>query len=427
MNTKVTVKDYMKAHCEQSMSRALEAQRYTTWEKKCPVLSDVDFVYSGLLRCFSLSDSGRHFLQTATEVFDNPLTHTNYFTNLNSMRRTNMLEAVEKQSYKLNCQKMEALGINYLKQFPELDDYTVEAADGHFIDHACHTQASPNGITYAAGFIYALDLRFGLLHPLCCVTNGSKRNHEIPAFRRKIEMMNDDSKADEKSLYVYDKAITDYNWWQSQTKHKNYMVSILKENANFSLGKEIEFDRNDEVNIGVQSYYHCKKGTSNFTIVVYHDPETHDVIKFISTLPSNVRPGTISNLYYKRWTIEKAFNNSKSNLKEKKAWSSKTRALNNQMRLIAMTYNLARVLEEISKKESPELIHPAEKKYTKALEKRQLKAEKVNKFVNPLLFKQRITRICSSTIRSIQSGIYAELSLISLMLNLKGQLVAKPG
>jgi IS4 transposase len=29
-------------------------------------------------------------------------------------------------------------------------------------------------------------------------------------------------------------------------------------------------------------------------------------------------PGIIAILYYKRWTIEKAYNNSKSNLKEKR-------------------------------------------------------------------------------------------------------------
>ncbi|WP_221901182.1 hypothetical protein [Bathymodiolus platifrons methanotrophic gill symbiont] len=32
-------------------------------------------------------------------------------------------------------------------------------------------------------------------------------------------------------------------------------------------------------------------------------------------------------LYFKRWTIEKAFNNSKSNLKETKAWSSDNNSL----------------------------------------------------------------------------------------------------
>jgi len=35
----------------------------------------------------------------------------------------------------------------------ELDEYTVEAADGHFIDHACHTPKGANGKVYAAGFI----------------------------------------------------------------------------------------------------------------------------------------------------------------------------------------------------------------------------------------------------------------------------------
>lgn len=45
-------------------------------------------------------------------------------------------------------------------------------------------------------------------------------------------------------------------------------------------------------------------------------------------------------LYYKRWTIEKAFNNSKSDLKERKAWSSNVNSLKNQMRLTAMTYIL---------------------------------------------------------------------------------------
>ena len=66
--------------------------------------------------------------------------------------------------------------------------------------------------------------------------------------------------------------------------------------------------------------------------------------------------GNIAILYYEGWTIEKAYNNSKSNLKEKKAWFSSVKSLNNQMRLSAMTYNLMRVCEEISKTQNPGLI-----------------------------------------------------------------------
>ncbi len=76
-------------------------------------------------------------------------------------------------------------------------------------------------------------------------------------------------------------------------------------------------------------------------------------------------------LYFKRWTIEKTFNNTKSNFKETKAWSSNNHSLENQMRLTAMSYNLMRVFEELSKIQHSELIHPSDKKYNKALEKKQ--------------------------------------------------------
>ncbi len=51
-----------------------------------------------------------------------------------------MVKAIEKQSYLLQTEILSSLGIYYLKQFPELDEYRVEAADGHFIQHACHTE-----------------------------------------------------------------------------------------------------------------------------------------------------------------------------------------------------------------------------------------------------------------------------------------------
>ena len=78
-----------------------------------------------------------------------------------------MLEAIERQSYKIHCECLASSGIDYLKSFSELDEYTVEAADGHFIDHACHTPKGNNGKVYAAGFIYAMNLRNGLLRPVC--------------------------------------------------------------------------------------------------------------------------------------------------------------------------------------------------------------------------------------------------------------------
>ncbi|WP_221893806.1 hypothetical protein [Bathymodiolus japonicus methanotrophic gill symbiont] len=39
------------------------------------------------------------------------------------------------------------------------------------------------GKVYAAGGIYALNLRSGLLRFLCLVTNGTQRHQEIPVLR----------------------------------------------------------------------------------------------------------------------------------------------------------------------------------------------------------------------------------------------------
>ncbi|TXK93191.1 hypothetical protein BMR10_16420, partial [Methylococcaceae bacterium CS4] len=115
----------------------------------------------------------------------------------------------------------------------------------------------------------------------------------------------------------------------------------------------------------------------------------------------------------------------KSNFKETKAWSSNNNSLKNQMRLTAMGYNLMRVFEEVSKIQQPELIHPSDKKYNKALEKRQKLTQKRGCFVNPLFFQERITRISSYTIRAVQNAILTGTSLQSFMRSLVTRFVLR--
>lgn len=426
MKKDLTLNDYLLEHCNESMTLALSIERYPLWKRICPQLSDIDFAYTGLLRCLSTVDSGRDFLQKADELYDEVLPHSTYFNALKSSRREAMLEALERGSYHILSKQLATQGIDYLKQFVELDDYMVEAADGHFIEHACHTEKNNNGKVFAAGFIYAMNLRVGLLKPLCYVTNGTIRHHEIPILRRHLERHNDKKTQDEKALYVYDKAVTDYAWWNKQKQQKNYMISVLKENSVATFVESIRFDQDDEKNTGVESYQIYETKGVKFSVVHYCDPETQKCFDFISTLPPSINPGVIAILYFKRWTIEKAFNNSKSNLKEVKAWSPNTHSLNNQMRLTAMTYNLVRTFEELSKIQDPTLIHPAEKKYTKTLEKRQQQAKKIDRYLNPLLFKARIARISSSTFRSFQSAIIKGNTVLSVMATLIGRFVSRP-
>ncbi|GFO73192.1 hypothetical protein BJAS_P3857 [Bathymodiolus japonicus methanotrophic gill symbiont] len=97
-----------------------------------------------------------------------------------------------------------------------------------------------------------------------------------------------------------------------------------------------------------------------------------------------------------------------------------------QMRLTAMSYNLMLVFEEISKTQQPELIHPSDKKYSEALEIRQQQAQKRDRFVNPLFFQARISRISSYTIRAVQNAIITGMSLQCFMSSLVARLVLPP-
>jgi hypothetical protein len=278
------------------------------------------------------------------------------------------------------------------------------------------------GKVFAAGFIHGLNLRNGLLRPLCVVTNGSERHQAIPALRRYIEQRHDKKETWQKHLCVYDKAVTDFAWWDQQKQDRNFMISVLKENSAATFIESIPFDRDDEVNTGVESYSVYQNKKARFHVVAYRDPETGQLHHFISTLPKSINPGTIAMLYYKRWTIEKAFNNSKSDLTERKAWSSNLNALNSQMRFTAMAYNIMRIFEEISKAKNPERIHPSDKKYNEALNKRQAIAQEKGGFVNPLFFHARITRIGSFTIRALQNAIMTGRSLTAIMDSLASHL-----
>ena len=207
------------------------------------------------------------------------------------------------------------------------------------------TEKNSHRKVYAAGGIYELNLRNGLLRFLCLVTNGIQRHQEIPMLRDHLEKQNDRNNAAHKHLYVYDKAVTDYAWRDQKKRHSNYMMSMRKENLVATLVESIPFDSVHTVNTGVEAYSVYENKGIQFSRVDYRDPETGKLHRFVTTLPITINPGTVAMLYFKRWTIEKTFNITKSNFKETKAWSSNNHSLENQMRLTAMSYNLTTIGE----------------------------------------------------------------------------------
>ncbi|WP_221894435.1 hypothetical protein [Bathymodiolus japonicus methanotrophic gill symbiont] len=93
-------------------------------------------------------------------------------------------------------------------------------------------------------------------------------------------------------------------------------LSSYKENSIATLVESIPFDSQHEINTGVEAYSVYENKGIKFNVVDYRDPETGKLYRFVTTLPMTINPGAIAMLYFKRWTIEKTFNNTKSNFKE---------------------------------------------------------------------------------------------------------------
>ena len=58
---------------------------------------------------------------------------------------------------------------------------------------------------------------------------------------------------------------------------------------------------------------------------------------------------------------------------------------------------MTRVMEELSKAQQTDLIHPSDKKYTETLKKRQQAAQENGGFVNPLFFQERVVAAKNAT------------------------------
>lgn len=112
-----TLADDIAEHGTQSLDHAMRAERHPLWKRHCPELTDSDFIRQGLLRCISVVDSGRHFLQIAQEIHQEKIPVSSYFNALKSSRRADRLKAVQQQSDQLQCDTLCAHGIDYLSAF----------------------------------------------------------------------------------------------------------------------------------------------------------------------------------------------------------------------------------------------------------------------------------------------------------------------
>lgn len=413
-------RDHVFAWIDTCLDR-VEALSRRTHSRQCNSFSDVLFFRLLFQRTLGQFDSGRHFLQDLQWQADPDCPpRSTFFSALHSLRRKNWIVDAATSIFHWFSQEAELIGLNYLKDFPELDSFSVFNGDGHFISHSAHTTASKkHSKTFAAGTIYIQDMRNGFLFPFTTLDSGEGKPHEMPRFKRELLNTPATTFGHEKCLWVLDRAYIDHRWWWKQRSKGHFFVTRSKSNSAPLICGNLPFDPNLPINTGIQSYQLVGFGSSGVTLsqITYKDPETNLIYTFITSLPSTFPPGLIAWLYFKRWTIEKSFDTTKNDLKEKQAWAGGTTALTIQAMFIALVVNFIRLHHETLCRNNDDddlTIHDtvSSKKFERGLRKREAHCLRNHATIHPghQLF-DRLLRLPSVFVRGVRKAFEFNIPL----------------
>lgn len=379
--------------------------------RKSEGVDDVSFLELGVRRVLRNNESGRDLFQFAKDGLGLGIGRSAFFDLFKSGRRLEILKDVTAGLY---SDASRHLDVDTLAAFPQLDGIEVIAGDGHLVEAACHAPRDPEGRKVAPKSLFMLNVRNGLLFPLTAVQGEGRYAHELPAFRRKLpEFLK--KIAPGRSLrgviMLLDMAFNDTEFWSRMKMGKDVNAQMImpeKSNMEVIRYEEVEFDRDDPVNLGVVSmelvgFKHPDSSTMHR--VTYRDPETGTEYTFLTTA-MDLPPGLVALLYLLRWRIEKVFDVFKNKLHEKKAWGNGKICQQMQSNFTCLTHNLMLIFLHALKLSygiEPVKLH---RKREKALCKRQEKAAKRGGFINPILKLIRIpSQISCQFIRSLRNAI----------------------
>ena len=252
------------------------------------------------------------------------------------------------------------------------------------------------------------------MEQFACVSDGTRKNHEMPIFRNRMKIETSVNNTKKKIIWIDDRAYLDYRWWIVQKKKGIYTISKMKSASSILYCGDLEFDGDDPVNAGVISDRLGGTSSSGATIriIAYVDPETGEEMTFYTTLGKEVRPGVVCWLYFLRWQIEKVFDCFKNSLKEKKAWANGNKATEMQGHFICLVYNFIHFLSEKTKKCKSCEDEKAQRKYAKNLESREEKAKELGRIIHPLIYtSRRISRLSTQFIRTVQNHFFLKVPL----------------
>ena len=388
--------------------------------RNCKSLSDQQWIETGLLRTLSQEPSGRGFLQKLIDTGRSPVKRSHFFETLKSKRRLKLCREV---SFKLYQDiKNNNLIDDPFQEFKGLSDYDIYAGDGHYHAAAAH-DIIKGGKKYPTQHFYSVNLRNGALNHLTLADTSGKRKkeHDMRALKRlDTETLRQGTKIGRKVIYIWDKAGIDFRQW-FKWKHSAgiYFISREKENMDLLLMENFSFDRNDNINQGVESFRPAATSTGVMVNhISYKCPITGESFKFITNL-LDVPPGLIAYLYKTRWDIEKIFDQVKNKLNEKKAWATSDTAKEMQAQFICLVHNLMLLLDDHIKKQGVDNHienNRRSKRLRKVLRNIQTKHDKIPVFLSTT---KRPALRSVKFIRWLRNNLFANTSWIRALESLR--------
>jgi len=313
--------------------------------RECPEFSDWEHLTSGVGRCVERAQSGRDWIQQLWQEFSMKLGVSCFFESLGSSSRLKLVQEVNDRIVS-RCDMDAGPDDDPFSTHPELDNFGIYAADGHY--HACSAhEDAVDGKRYAVGHFFVTNLRTQSMRHLDVARPKRKREHAITALKRlNPEILRMGEPKGRKVLISYDRAVIDFIQWYNWKQSKGiYILTREKENMALLCCGKLDFDRQDPRNNGVASdeLVGPSKGRL-IRRITYIDPVHGTEYRFITnemTLP----PGLLAFIYKRRWDIEKIFDQMKNKLLEKKAWVQSPTAKCQQAAFMCLTHNLMLILE----------------------------------------------------------------------------------
>jgi hypothetical protein len=374
--------------------------------RRCPDLSDEEFLRVCLLRALAPHESGRDFLQSLSDVHDIHIQRSQFFDTIRSQRRLQFVREIGQQ---LKFKRQHELArLDPFANFPELAGREIYAGDGHYIEHAYHDPRSDyKGKPYVAiGHFFALNLRTHWLHHLDLAGGGTKKQHDMAVMKKVSCQLKVDGKKG--AIWVWDKAGIDFRFWHNQKQaHGVYFVSRLKKNMKPIKCGDLPWDENDVRNEGITGNELVSfSGGTSVRLVTYVDPETGKTWKYI-TSDLKLPPGIIAHLYRVRWNIEKVFDETENKLHENKGWGTTETAKRLQGNVTTLAHNLMLLIEAKVQEEHGIRDEKVEKKYDKELQRREQIASKAGRRLPRMikLLRRRATQFSLQFIRWLRNHL----------------------